>query len=342
MKTILFLHNCSEYTCRYLFPLRLSEKFLRDSGYRIEFASFDKMISHAEADWIIILHDCLESVEPVIRQSVLIDCRSRCKTLVWLDTSDSTGTTVFDVLPFVDIYLKKQLLRDYDLYQSQYYNLRCYSDYYHRTFGVDDEIVVTRTVLDPIYVHKLRVAWNILVGDVYGNGCHHQNYVFTNPRLNRKYHVSFRGSQGYIPTVNYQRKLVREILARRTDIDKPKSEQRIPTHEYLEELRSSHSIISPFGWGEICWRDAESWLCGSALIKPDMTHLTTWPEIYIQGETYISLNWDLSNLDEVLDNLLFDSKHYIDIATQGQENYKETLSVAGQLSFAKHFISILS
>lgn len=31
--------------------------------------------------------------------------------LVWLDTADSTGTCMFDVMPYVDLYFKKQLLK---------------------------------------------------------------------------------------------------------------------------------------------------------------------------------------------------------------------------------------
>ena len=32
--------------------------------------------------------------------------------------------------------------------------------------------------------------------------------------------------------------------------------------------------MSPFGFGEICYRDFEAMLNGACLIKPDVSHLT--------------------------------------------------------------------
>ena len=49
------------------------------------------------------------------RAEVLSVLRDHAKTIVWLDTADSTGTPLFDVMPFVDKYLKKQVLKDYIL-----------------------------------------------------------------------------------------------------------------------------------------------------------------------------------------------------------------------------------
>ena len=34
------------------------------------------------------------------------------------------------------------------------------------------------------------------------------------------------------------------------------------------------SFISPFGWGEICFRDFESIILGKLLIKPNCDHIT--------------------------------------------------------------------
>ena len=45
---------------------------------------------------------------------------SRCRSahLVWLDTTDSSGTTCFEVLPYVDLYAKNQLLKDRTRYTA--------------------------------------------------------------------------------------------------------------------------------------------------------------------------------------------------------------------------------
>lgn len=342
LKSILFLHDGSSYTFRFLFPLKLAEKGFRAAGYRIEFGQYAKSAVRAEADIIILLHDCLESVEPDVRESELCRLRRCCDTLAWLDTSDSTGTTVFDVLPFVDVYLKKQLLHNTALYTEPHYSLRYFSDYYHKAFGIDDDPIPPRVVLDPVNSSKLRVAWNILIGDVAGDGSHHKRYRFSDPHSFRSNHISFRGTQGYIPTVNFQRKMVAEILARRSEIIRPDSENKIPKYAYLRELADSRAVISPFGWGEICWRDAECWLAGAALVKPEMSHVSTWPDLYRSNDTYIPFSWDMANLDEILDDIQTCPERFIEIAVRGQSLYRSVLSETGRESFVEHLITSLT
>jgi hypothetical protein len=72
----------------------------------------------------------------------------------------------------------------------------------------------------------------------------------------------------------------------------------IKYNDYISELINSKLCISPFGYGEVCWRDFEAILAGSLLIKPDMSHLVTKPNIYIPYETYVPINWDYSDLEE--------------------------------------------
>jgi hypothetical protein len=51
-------------------------------------------------------------------------------------------------------------------------------------------------------------------------------------------------------------------------------------------MKINKLIFSPFGWGEINYGDFEGILSGDALVKPAMSHLQTWPELYVEGETY--------------------------------------------------------
>ncbi len=53
--------------------------------------------------------------------------------------------------------------------------------------------------------------------------------------------------------------------------------------------------------GEVCFRDFETVACGAVLLKPDMSHLRTNPNIYEAWVTYVPVNWDLSNLEECLE-----------------------------------------
>mgnify|MGYP000704722261 CR=1 FL=1 len=68
--------------------------------------------------------------------------------------------------------------------------------------------------------------------------------------------------------------------------------------KYLQELSRSKICLSPFGYGEVCWRDFEAIIGGALLLKPDMAHIQTNPDIFIPFETYIPIKWDYSDLEE--------------------------------------------
>lgn len=75
---------------------------------------------------------------------------------------------------------------------------------------------------------------------------------------------------------------------------------------YMNELRHAQLCLSPFGYGEICWRDIEAIIAGAVLVKPDMSHLRTLPDIYVPDETYVPVAWDYRDLEDVVRGLLAD------------------------------------
>src|SRR5690606_31733309 len=80
----------------------------------------------------------------------------------------------------------------------------------------------------------------------------------------------------------------------------------IPTRRYRQELANTRICVSPFGYGEVCYRDFEAVAAGCVLAKPDMSHVRTEPDIYIPHETYIPFRLDLSDLHEALQPYLAD------------------------------------
>ena len=56
--------------------------------------------------------------------------------------------------------------------------------------------------------------------------------------------------------------------------------------------------------GEICFRDFEVMALNTLLIKPDMSMVITKPNIYIDGETYFGVQYDWSNLNEVIQSVM--------------------------------------
>lgn len=83
---------------------------------------------------------------------------------------------------------------------------------------------------------------------------------------------------------------------------------RLSWDDYMAELMESKLCLSPFGYGEVCWRDFEAIACGAMLIKPDMSHLETSPNLFVPYETYVPINWDFSDLIEKVDTYLADGE----------------------------------
>lgn len=340
MKKILILQSGDGYTTRYLFPLLQNLSLLRDAGYVLLIDDFDLSCTEYDTEYLIVLHDCLESETAVVRREYLEKVKNGCRMLVWLDTSDSTGTTVFDVLPHVDLYLKKQLLKDVAQYATGHYNQRVFCDFYHRQFGICDPEPCWRQPLDLCHARKLRTAWNILIGDIWNDSTPHHCYHFAPGSRARKYDLSYRGSRSYTPTVSFQREKVFEMVGARSDLCFPGSDHIINHRCYMQQLAESRCVVSPFGWGEICWRDAECWISGCTLIKPDMSHLSTWPDYFIPHETYVPFSWDFADFGEILSGVR--SAAYLEVAATGQEVYRRSISRAGMEAFISHFIGVLN
>ena len=79
--------------------------------------------------------------------------------------------------------------------------------------------------------------------------------------------------------------------------------------EYYSKMYNSKIILSPFGFGELPPRDLESCMFGSVLIRPDVSHIETMPNIYVPYETYVPCKHDFSDLNEKIDYVLSDYKN---------------------------------
>lgn len=75
---------------------------------------------------------------------------------------------------------------------------------------------------------------------------------------------------------------------------------RVPPAQYAQEMLTSKICVSPFGYGEICWRDFEAVAYGCLLIKPDMGHVESRPDIFQPMKTYVPVKWDFSDLEDKL------------------------------------------
>ena len=70
--------------------------------------------------------------------------------------------------------------------------------------------------------------------------------------------------------------------------------------EYKSHLRNTSCVLSPWGWGEPCFRDVEAWLSGAVLIKPETGYVESWPDLYRDGVTYRACRPDLADVHEIV------------------------------------------
>jgi hypothetical protein len=82
--------------------------------------------------------------------------------------------------------------------------------------------------------------------------------------------------------------------------------ERVSLEAYYLAMQQAKVVVAPFGYGEIAPRDIEAAAVGAVLIKPDMGHLETTPNIYENGRTYIACRHDFSDLPEKVDGILSD------------------------------------
>lgn len=266
----------------------------------------------------------------------LLEMRKYTAKIIWFDAADSTGSSDFSIIPYVDVFLKKQVLKNKDYYSNidESHNLRIWmnspnakkSDYPFDYCPKNQ-------------VHKIKIGWNIGFNDYRYFGykmSRLSNYLsynwyplkFTETASNRNLDLTFRGTIhqeiGRNSHISEQRNKVINLL-NQSDL-KIATGKPIPKKNYWKELRNAKLSISPFGWGEVCYRDFESFIAGSLLIKPSMEHLETVPNCFIPYQTYIPIHWDLNDLPEKLEALTTHYKEHQQIAINGQKTYLNAIN----------------
>lgn len=255
------------------------------------------------------------------------------------------GIPRLEVLPWVDLFYSKALFKDRRLYCRPLYGKELYSDHYHEKYGVIDPDHRDRPAVEEIaQLAKLRLSWNIGVGDYprgklrqragvaasialgfraakpfYGNGRLPSDPVAANRGSIDVHARIFLAGR---PSIAYQRKLILDRIAGHPSFLVGQASQRA----YNREVANSKIVLSPFGWGELCLRDYEAVLGGALLLKPDMSHLETWPDVFVPGETYAPFSWGAEDLVATAERYLGDEPERKRIARQAFDSYRSQLA----------------
>ena len=326
------------YNFGYWYFIKYFNKELNEKGYNIRFyQKIDKEFLNSD---LIILnsriytdtklnllkkrfniklnHNFLNPLKKLYKQN---------PNIVWLDLSDSAGNTQFEVLPFVKKYVKKQFYKDKSLYKKNFFRNRFYADYYQKNHNLENSIKQKFTPLSDEFLEKLVLGWNIGVGNYFETlrynkflkfkcifkaiNCPNYKDLFNytlgyyNKEIRENdvfFKFNLRDNEEKI-SIHYQRKKVNEILTKYYGI---RNFKRVSHKNFLLSLKNSKISVGAFGWGEVCYREFEAIKMGAAVLFPNMNNIETWPNIYKDRITYLSYDYDMSNLldriKELLDN----------------------------------------
>lgn len=282
----------------------------------------------------------------------------RTNQIIYYDNSDSTGWIHEFVLPYVHKYAKSQLLKNKELYSNEIYNNRIYCDYYYRKFNISNTKKSFSVKINKTERQKFRLGWNsgyanynyfgnvlmkmnryLNIQKIYEkkikfidkNIIHKKNYFFL--RMGLTYHHQ---------TIIFHRNLILDFFKNNL-LYKNFPSKKINRSNYFKELSNSLISISPFGLGEITLKDFESFISGSILFKPNMNHMETFPNIYVDNISTIFFDWNTNNLEEKIDLILSDLEFSKSLISNSQKIYNHYMNTEeGSFDFIENFKKILN
>ena len=299
-------------------------------GLQIEFKFFFKISEHIYAgDFLIISSRFFGKLtsDPKNRfvLKFLENLNKKDIKIIWFDLRDSAGTTQFHVLPYVDFYVKKQIYKDFKTYTKNLYGGREYSNYYYENYGIKDKDLYLMTKLDLKYKEKILLGWNLGVRNFkyYAKPKFNKISLFLKNKIEyylnkniscdesvllssraKKYNL-FANNRTQISrnTVRFQRELFKKKI-NQTTFNDSLIDVNIDFNNFYKILSETKILLSLFGWGEVCYKEFEATVCGCSFIAPEMSNILTWPNIYKKNATYIPVDWNLNNLNSVLNMLI--------------------------------------
>jgi len=258
--------------------------------------------------------------------------------LVYFDGDDDPSLQWPQLVESVDLYVKKHVYADSSDYLRPRIGKTNLTDYVARTFGWDfsRDINPGFPGLPPASIAKLHLGWNIALDDKIEELSRHPRVRSATPK---DVDIGTRAPAAADAWISPMRRMAVEkiqALGARFRVLAPTD--RVPQEKYYEEMLRTRICVSPFGFGELCWRDFEAILCGCLLVKPDMRHLRTTPDIFLPDDCFVPVKWDYSDLEEVCARYLADEDLRRKVAGNALRRLREALSAP---FFVEHFGELL-
>ena len=240
-----------------------------------------------------------------------------------LDGQDSTSLIgAYEVFKESNalLLLKNSLLKDRSLYKQGWELGRYYwgpGDYKLDDFDdYSDRIVLSGTNWLATHYAGINVQW----------------YDYSRPK---QFDISamFQYPQGvdvyehgHHQSIHYDRhrKPIMDVLSNLDyKIAKLENGVRVSQQDYYRRISDAKILLAPYGYGEMAPRDLDAAQFGSILIKPDMSHIDTYPNPFIDGETYVACKHDYSDLSEKIEDIMTNYSSYQHIIENARRTFTE-------------------
>jgi len=314
-------------------PLRWA-KAMAALGLKIEFFAATQPLrlldaARSDADVIVYVPNFLSPVDllgDVLKKANTLPSRP---SILLLDLHDQSSSPHLALLDRVDRYAKKVVLRNRHDYLNDYAGKFVFTDFLQKQLEYDlDGWQFGCRLEDTTSLNKLVLSWNYATAPLYRKILLLSRLASRPWRLRR---IEVNGRFDVTTDTDQKSWYARYRRFAREQLNPPghpwttNGPGRLSKLAYLLEMGNSKFAFSPFGYGELCLRDLEAVCMGALLLKPDVSHLESVPDIYIPNQTYIPLKWDLSDLRQQIEHHLAHPEKAIDIARAGRVVVKSYL-----------------
>ena len=298
------------------------------------------------AEIVFLVTRWTEPAEKLIE--VTQELRQFVPKLVYLDTFDPSSSPYFGILPHVDLYVKKQLLKDRSQYTRPVKGGYVFADYHARN-GLDIGDWHFGSVADPDQISKLALGWNLGTAPHLRKALRRSSLrpvkAWERRPIQVQYRVSLSGQDQGDWYTHHRRGVHDRLNGSFPDLETvviASPAKGLSIRQFRRELRHSRVVVSPYGYGEVTDRDFETVIQGALLVKPDMSHLETAPDLYRDQETCVAVDWSLDNLVERCQDILSRPREGAEMAARARAEYREWFQKGGVVACVRSILERLS
>jgi len=266
---------------------------------------------------LMLPYDLGAAGEAEVVAKLIGPAKSRGLRVVLFDGDDDLSVLWGGALAAADLCVKKHVYADRSRYAARTIGKSNLTDYVARDFGWSfaDNIIPEAGGHGPEAIARIVPGWNIGLDDKIADLARD---MAAPGQAGRQIDILCRASVGPDVWTHPMRNGAVEAIAALQGARVHAPTDRVSQGDYYREMLNAKMSLSPFGFGELCWRDFETVLCGAVLVKPDMGHVETAPDIFEPGETYVPVAWDYADLGAVVARLRADDAERARIAAQAR------------------------